>query len=82
MTIRTETGDEAASIYSVKRVGDRLVMEGKALGTMQMDMILSAEDAFRTVKMVFSWEVLSFVLFLPFYIVRNRIADRKKGKNE
>ena len=82
MTIRTETGDEAASIYSVKRVGDRLVMDGKALGTMQMDMILSAEDAFRAVKMVLSWEVLSFVLLLPFYIVRNRIADRKKSKTE
>jgi len=77
VTIRNETGDEAASIYSVKRVGDKLVMDGKALGTMQMDMILSAEDAFRAVKMVFSWEVLSFVLFLPFYIVRNRIVKNR-----
>lgn len=81
--ICNETGDEAASIYSVKRVGDRLVMDGKALGTMQMDMILSAEDAFRAVKMAFSWEVLSFVLFLPFYIVRNRITKKKQdGSNK
>lgn len=55
-------------------------MDGKALGTMQMDMVLSAEDAFRAVKMAFSWEVLSFVLFLPFYIVRNRIVKNKGDK--
>jgi len=82
VTIRNETGDEAASIYAVKRVGDTLVMDGKALGTMQMDMILSAEDAFRAVKMAFSWEVLSFMTFLPFYIIRNRIAKKKKDKTE
>jgi len=82
VTIRNETGDEAASIYAVERVGDKLVMDGKALGTMQMDMILSAEDAFRAVKMAFSWEVLSFMLLLPFYLVRNRIVGKKKGKPE
>ncbi len=80
VTIRNETGDEAASIYAVKREGDRLVMDGKALGTMRMDMILSAEDALRAVKMAFSWEVISFLMFLPFYIVRNRIV--KKSKTE
>jgi len=80
VTIRNETGDEAASIYSVKHVRDKLVMDGKALGTMQMDMILSAEDAFRAVKMALSWEVLSFVVLLPFYIVRNKIAKKKKDK--
>lgn len=77
VTILNENGDEAASIYSIKRMGDRLVMDGKALGTMQMDMILSAEDALRAAKMALSWEVLSFIILLPYYILRNKIAGEK-----
>jgi hypothetical protein len=78
VTIRNETGDEAASIYSLKRVGDKLVMEGKALGTMQMDMILSTEDALRAARMMFSWAGLSFIILLPFYAIRNNIAKKRK----
>ena len=79
VTIRNETGDEAASIYSLKRVGDKLVMDGKALGTMQMDMILSTEDALRAARMMFSWQGLSFIFLLPFYGIRNKIAKKRKN---
>ena len=78
VTIRNDTGDEAASISSVRRVGDKLVMEGKALGTMHMDMILSAEDALRAVRMMSSWHGLSFIILLPFFAIRNKIAKRIK----
>ena len=82
VTIRTETGDEAVSIYSMKRVGDKLVMEGKALGTMQMDMILSAEDALRAARMLFSRAGLSFIILLPFYAIKNKIAKRRKDNTQ
>jgi hypothetical protein len=78
VTIRNETGDEVASIYSLKRVGDKLVMEGKALGTMQMDMILSTENALRAARMMFSWAGLSFVILLPFYAIRNNLGKKRK----
>lgn len=80
VTIRNENGDEAASVYSVKRVGDKLVMDGKALGTMQMDMILTVEDACKAVKMALSWEVISFIILLPFYVLKNKISGKKKDK--
>jgi len=82
VNVRTETGDEAASIYSMKRVGDKLVMEGKALGTMQMDMILSTEDALRAARMMFSWAGLSFIILLPFYAIKNKIAKKKKDNTQ
>jgi hypothetical protein len=78
VTIRNETGDEAASIHSLKRVGDKLVMNGKVLGTMQMDMVLSAEDALRAVRMMFTWQGLSFIILLPFYAIRNKIVKKRK----
>jgi len=75
--IRNETGDEAAAIYSIKRAGDKLVMDGKALGTMQMDMILSTEDALSAVNLMFTWAVISFVLLLPYYALRNALGRKK-----
>lgn len=78
LVIRNETGDEVASISSVRRVSDKLVMDGKALGTMQMDMILSAEDALRAVRMMFSWQGLSFIFLLPFYGIRNKITKKER----
>jgi hypothetical protein len=82
VTVRTETGDEAASIYSMKREGDKLVMEGKALGTMQMDMILSTEDALRAARMMFSWAGLSFIILLPFYAIKNKITKKRKDNTQ
>ncbi len=82
VTIRTESGDEAVSISSMKRAGDKLVMQGKALGTMQMDMILSTEDALRAARMMFSWAGLSFIILLPFYAIKNKIAKRKKDNSQ
>jgi len=82
VTIRDETGDEAASIHSFKRVGDKLVMDGKALGTMQMDMILSAEDALRAIRMLFTWQGLSFIILLPFYAIRNKITKERKDRTK
>jgi len=77
VTIRNENGDEAAAIYSIKRVGDKLVMDGKALGTMQMDMIISTEDALQAVKLMFTWAVISFVLLLPYYALKNGLSRKK-----
>ena len=82
VTIRNDAGDEAASISSVRRVGDKLVMEGKALGTMQMDMILSAEDALRAARIMFSWHGLSFIILLPFFALRNKIAQSRNDHIE
>jgi hypothetical protein len=78
VTIRTEAGDEAVAIHSMKRVGDKLIMQGKALGTMQMDMILSTEDALRAARMLFSRAGLSFIMLLPFHAIKNKIAKKRK----
>ena len=75
INIVNEVGDIAVVIYSVRREGDKLVMDGKALGTMRMDMILSAEEAFRGLKIALSWQCISFVLLMPYYWITNRIRS-------
>jgi nitric oxide reductase large subunit len=78
ITIYNENGDEAAAIYSVRRVRDKLVMDGKALGTMQMDMILNSEDALRAIRLFFTWAVISFALMLPIYALRNALRQTRR----
>ena len=78
INIVNEVGDLAVTIYSVKRDGDKLVMDGKALGTMRMDMIVTAEEALKGLKIVFTWAFFSFVLLMPYFWLTTRI----KGPRE
>ena len=49
-TVYTQTGAIALVIQSISRKGNKLVMDGKALGTMRMDMILTLEEFFNVMK--------------------------------
>jgi len=66
-TIYTDNGGVALVLDSLRRQGDKLVMDGKALGTMRMDMIVTPRELFNTLKIIISWGVVSFILLLPFY---------------
>ena len=62
-----EDGEVVAVFYSVRRKGDRLVIDGKALDVMRMDMIFTPEEIFKGIKMALSWSVISFALLLPYF---------------
>jgi hypothetical protein len=66
-TIYTDNGGVALVLSSLRREGDKLVIDGKALGTMHMDMIITPGEFFNTLKIVFSWAVISYLLLLPFF---------------
>jgi hypothetical protein len=66
-TIYTDNGGVALVLSSLRREGDKLVIDGKALGTMRMDMIITPGEFFNTLKIVFSWAVISYLLLLPFF---------------
>ena len=46
-------------------------MDGKALGTMRMDMILTRQEFFNALKIALGWGLISFVLLLPYYSLVN-----------
>jgi hypothetical protein len=70
MSIYDESGDVVASFSSVKREGDKLIVDGKALGAMRMDMIITVEESLNGLKLAFCWAVISFILFLPYFGLR------------
>jgi len=67
MKVYMDTGEICAVFYSVKREGDKLVVDGKALDTMRMDMVFTSEEVLKGLKMVFTWDVLSFIVMLPYF---------------
>ena len=71
-------GEVVAAFYSVNREGDKLVIDAKALDVMRMDMIVTPAQVLGILKMVFSWQVMSFILMLPCFALR-RLAARKES---
>ena len=77
MRIYNDADDEVALFLSVRREGDRLIIDGKVLGAMRMDMIITAEEASKGIRMALSWPVISFALLLPYFGVR-RLLKRSR----
>lgn len=75
-TIYTNNGSVALMLNSINREGDKLVIDGKALGEMQMDMILTLEESFNVFKIALCWGVVSFILLLPFFGLRHIFRKR------
>jgi hypothetical protein len=40
--------------------------------------LVSAEDALRAARMMFSWAGLSYIILLPFYAIRNKISKKRR----
>ncbi len=81
MTVYNEDGSVASVFNSIRRRGNTLVLDQLALGSMQMDMIITPEEALKAVRLGFSWGLISFVLFFPFFWLRYR-ASKKAATQE
>ena len=73
--VYTEDGEVAVVFYSVRREGAKLIVDSKALGTMRMDMIFTEKELLKCVRMVLSWSVLSFILFLPYFYIKMKLQE-------
>jgi len=71
-------GEVVAAFYSVTREGDNLVIDGKALDVMRMDMIITPAEVWKSLKIVFSWPVISFIFLLPYFTLRKSMASKPR----
>lgn len=65
-----EDGEVIAEFYAIRRKDNKLIVDGKALGVMRMDMILTSEELLRGARILFSWGVVSYILLIPYFILR------------
>lgn len=74
----SDDGNVIAEFYSVERKGDKLIIDSRALGVMRMDMTLPREEILRGFRLIFSWAVISYILLLPYFVLKSRLP-RGKG---
>jgi hypothetical protein len=77
MTVYNEDGSVASVFTGIKRKGDRLVLQQLALGSLPMDVIVTPEEALKSVKLGLNRGVISFVLGFPYFWFRFK---REKGR--
>jgi len=65
-----QDGEVIAEFYAIKRQDNRLIIDGKALGVMRMDMILTSPELLKGFKIALSWGVLSYILLIPYFTLR------------
>ena len=70
MKIFTGNDEVAVEIEWIGRKKENLVMWGKVLGTMGMNMYLTPEELCKNIKMVLTWRLFFYVLLLPYFIVK------------
>lgn len=74
----SEDGNVVAEFYSVRREGDKLVIDSKALGVMRMDMVLPLEEILRSFRVLLCWATISYVLLIPYFTLRNLFRRQKR----
>lgn len=80
MKVYDQDGEVVAVFSSVERKGDKLVVDGKALGYMRMDMIFTLDEIFNGLKLALSWGVISFILLFPYFSLRRLLRKKPSTK--
>jgi hypothetical protein len=71
----TQDNTEVLQVYSMRREGDRLVMDCKVLDAMRMDVMLPAREALSNLTML-AKGLLPYILLLPYFAVRDRLRHK------
>jgi hypothetical protein len=80
ITSYSEDGTPIMEIFSITRSGNKLIMDGKALGTMRMDVIVPIEEVVKGLGIVVNRHVISFILLLPVAIFKSWIKIKKNKR--
>ncbi|MBA7562111.1 hypothetical protein ES708_03760 [subsurface metagenome] len=83
MTIYTNEGGVAFVFYSVRREGNKIIIEGKALDAIRMDMVLTFDETLKGLRMALCRGITSFILLSPFFTFQFLLhkALRKFGRS-
>ncbi len=71
-------GEVAAAFYSVRREGDKLILDTKALDVMRMDMVVTPAEVWKILKLVLSWPVISYLFLLPYFALKQLVSQKPR----
>jgi len=77
--VYSEDGDICAEFFSIKREGNRLIIDGKVLSVMRMDMIFTLEEVLHAFRLLFCWATISFILLIPYFGIKRLLGRLNKN---
>jgi hypothetical protein len=75
--VYSEDGELCAEFFSIKRKGNKLIIDGKVLGVMRMDMIITFDEFMHAFRLLFCWASISFILLIPSFGIKWLVGRRK-----
>jgi len=74
--IQTPDGNTVVEIYSIKRLGENLIMDAKVLDAMRMEMMVTPKEVLNAARMLLPVSIL-YLLLLPFWSLKRLIGGKK-----
>jgi succinate dehydrogenase/fumarate reductase flavoprotein subunit len=75
--ILNEDGSSVLDVEGIEKVGDRLCMKGKLMGSFSTNMYLDSSGFYRLLAMMMRWSAITFALLSPVYWFKSR--RRRRG---
>ena len=74
--ILSESGSTMMALEALGRDGDRLVIQGSMVGSWPCKMYINLEDVLGMIRLMINREVISYIVSLPFLVLKRRGENR------
>lgn len=74
MTLYNPDGSVASVFTGIKREKNTLILQQLALGQVPMPVIITPEEALKSVSMGCSLGLVIFILLFPFFLIRHKMT--------
>jgi hypothetical protein len=78
MTVYNPDGSVASVFTGIKRDKNTLVLQQLALGQVPMDVIITPEEAVKSMNMGCSLGLITFIIFFPYFWIRHAMSKESK----
>ncbi len=75
--IISDSGSTMMAVGTLGREGDRLVIQGRMVGAWPCKMYVNLEDVLKMVRLLFTPEVIFYIVSLPVLILRRKVSGHK-----
>lgn len=75
--ILSETGSTMMSIEVLRRQGDKMEIQGEMIGAWPCKMYMNLEDVLKMVRLLFTPQVIFYIVSLPVLILRRKVSGHK-----
>lgn len=73
----SDTGAEMMTLEKFGRNGDLMTVQGALMGSWSAVMFVAPEEVPRMIGLLFNWQVIGYMLALPFILLKRRLSRKK-----